>query len=334
MTNTSGSTFRRGIRKRLVIIAILSMGLLSGSVASLLVVPDSAPSLDVVQSDASNCAYIPWGDPVFTETNEVVYVWPNWMVAAFKDGGEWISSPTGHAWKVTGDTVGAASLHVEVDRMRLTNNAVLNFTVGTGTVASVCLDLYDSDEVVIVSNIWSDFLAGFATDTVMTLAIPFKSYPGAVGISLRCDTGTVTIIDSLLCIDLNGDNSDDSPGGHLDLSAVSTTNGIPFEEGGSFDQTSMVIRGEEPISPVDITDSNQNARVGGRVIYVEQKIGSDSWSGLVPTSRTNSGPKKTIASGCAALQSNDTLVIRSGNYNESLDVTASMNVRIEGDVRF
>jgi len=289
---------------------------------------------DGVGSNLLNCAYIPWGDPNYTETNEVAYLWPNWMVAAFKDGGEWISNPTGHAWKVTGVTVGSVSLHMEVDRAWLTNNAVLIFTVGTGTVASVSLDLYDSNEVVIVSNIWSELLVGLETNTIQTVAIPFESYPGAVGINLRCDTGAVTILDSLLCIDQWGAGSDVLQTDHLDLTAVFSTGGISLvNTSGTLDQSTITIGGQEPDSfPVDITVSNQNSRVGGRIIYVEQKIGRDSWSGLVSTSRANNGPKKTIAAGCAALQSNDTLVIREGDYRENVYFTGSGNVRFEGNV--
>ncbi len=45
--------------------------------------------LDNGDSNPVSRASIPWGNPAFTRTNDVVYTWPDWMVAAYRIGGGW-----------------------------------------------------------------------------------------------------------------------------------------------------------------------------------------------------------------------------------------------------
>ena len=146
-------------------------------------------------------AYIPWGDPCFAKTNDVSYAWPIWMVAAFRDGGEWIVTSNYYAWHVPAETIGSSTLHMEVDRDVLTNNAILKFSVAASVDASLYLDLYDCNEFVVVSNLGANLVADLGTNITRIVDVPFESYPTVVGLKLRRETGAMTVGDGLLYVD-------------------------------------------------------------------------------------------------------------------------------------
>jgi len=111
----------------------------------------------------------------------------------------------------------------------------------------------------------------------------------------------------------------------------------------------------------DGDDRDENSKI----IYVDQKNGNDSYSGRSssagkagspqarpPCANTNSklegeavasrsgstavqkGPKKTIRAGFGIAKPGDTIVIRSGNYNENLNISGkNMKVIIAGNVK-
>ena len=72
---------------------------------------------------------------------------------------------------------------------------------------------------------------------------------------------------------------------------------------------------------------------GRKLIYVNKHEGDDRLSGLLPTVFGKEGPKKTIASGLLATQPGGTMIVKSGNYGEHLNVSGrDIHVRIEGSV--
>jgi len=71
----------------------------------------------------------------------------------------------------------------------------------------------------------------------------------------------------------------------------------------------------------------------GRIIYVDQKQGNDSYSGRLDDVSVDDGPKKTIRAGLAAVPSGGVLVIAGGHYAESFNVAGRKTfVRCQGTV--
>ena len=66
----------------------------------------------------------------------------------------------------------------------------------------------------------------------------------------------------------------------------------------------------------------------GRIIYVDQRTGSDARAGRSFVCSAGDGPKKTIGAGLGAVEDGGCLVIKPGSYGESLDI-AGRNVRVE-----
>ena len=295
---------------------------------------------DDVDFNPLSRAFIPWGDPWFTQTNDVTYTWPKWMIAAYCDGGEWVWSSVGHAWKAE-DVPGSPSLHMEVDRELLTNNAVLKFSVSADSTASLFLDLYDSNEVIVASNVGANLLSDIGTNAVRSVVVPFEFFPEAVGLRLRCERGRVFIGDSLLYVDQNGDGYDSDQALQLGIPDIATSQksalgdiGTPMQPMPSDITQLPVIKRKKTVAQGSISSESQVRSTGARIIYVDKSLGNDTWSGAIPSVQTNDGPKKSISAGRAHLQKSDTLVIRTGSYKEDLDISGlDVEVRIEGDVK-
>ena len=295
---------------------------------------------DDVDVNPLSRAFIPWGDPWFTQTNDVTYTWPKWMIAAYCDGGEWVWSSVGHAWKAE-DLAGSPSLHMEVDRELLTNNAVLKFSVSADSTASLFLDLYDGNEVIVASNVGANLLIDLGTNAIRSVVVPFESFPEAVGLRLRCERGRVFIGDSLLYVDQNGDGYDSDQALQLGILDVAPNpkstlgnNGTPTQSTPSDITQLPVIKRRKITSQSSTSSASQVKSTGTRIIYVDKSLGNDTWSGASPSVQTNDGPKKSISAGRAHLQKSGTLVIRTGTYKEDLDISGlDVDVLIEGDVK-
>jgi len=67
---------------------------------------------DGLDSNALSRAFIGWGDPLFTYTNEYRYTGPDWWLGAYKVGGQWTTNEP-YAWHVAGGT-STASLRIDL----------------------------------------------------------------------------------------------------------------------------------------------------------------------------------------------------------------------------
>ena len=162
---------------------------------------------DGADSNPVSRAVMPWGDDFFTRTNEVVYAWPDWMVSAYKTGGEWQAAPA--CWWVPASETGFASLNVEVDRDVLTNDLRLRLPLAASPGAALYLDLYDPDECVVASNLCGgNLLADVGTGLVKTLNVPLETFTNAVGLRLRREAGAVAVGETVAYVDLDGDGLD------------------------------------------------------------------------------------------------------------------------------
>lgn len=85
----------------------------------------------------------------------------------------------------------------------------------------------------------------------------------------------------------------------------------------------MELTNSEPVQAISV----------GRVIYVDQRVGNDSFSGRHSVAVSQDGPKKTIRAGLGEMAEGGIMVIRSGTYSENLDVVGrDVHVSIDGHV--
>lgn len=84
------------------------------------------------------------------------------------------------------------------------------------------------------------------------------------------------------------------------------------------------------------SNSSDSRTRGGRFIYVDQKIGSDSNDGLLCYNMAAAGPKATIHAAMAAASKGDTIVVNEGAYREGTISIAGkpFNLKTVGTVKF
>jgi len=329
-------------------------------------------------------AYLQWGNPHFTTGDEYEYAHPNWLLGAYKNGGEWIYDPetTQSCWYVSGHGgKGVDSLSIDLDRTILTNNLrhavrlgraaqpvwpsdslnVASREYGDGTTSSrsvwpeVSIDLLDTNGMVIAENLFGNLLsvsnmtrdvvipaeAGIQSNSaILLLNIPTEKFPSAAVIQLRCKTGELAVYEGLLYIDEDGDGLDADQERQLntsDYSIDSNNNGTNdydecFNSGSSTNNPGGGGGGDDG-DDHDGDGDEENKKKG--VIYVDQAKGNDNLTGRAPdVSANKKGPKKTVHGGLSIAETNDTIIIRSGTYNENLNIQGKdVKVIIEGKVR-
>jgi len=349
---------------------------------------------DLVDSNAVSRAWLQWGNPHFTTGDEYEYAHPDWLLGAYKNGGEWIYDPetTQSCWYVSGHGgKGVDSLCVDLDRTILTNN--LRYAVRLGRAAQparpsdsnlasresgdgptssrsvwpeVSIDLLDTNGMVIAENLFGNLLsasnsycggtrsaclgeatgedrvasADSANDLVLILNVPLATFPSAAVIQLRCKTGVLAVYEGLLYIDEDGDGLDadqECQLGTSDYSVDSNGNGINdydecFNSGSSTNNPGG--GGGDDSGDGDDHDGDEKNKKKG-VIYVDQAKGNDNLTGRAPdVSANKKGPKKTVHGGLSIAETNDTIIIRSGTYNENLNIQGkNVKVIIEGNVK-
>lgn len=244
--------------------------------------------VDAADSHPVSRAVIPWGDPVFTRTNETFYTWPAWMVAAFKMGGGWDTNLPG--WRAAGVDGGGVCL--EVNRAVLTNDLRMQLWVAGGAGAGLCVDLYDTNGAVLATNVMGNLLQDPGTGSVKVLSVPLESNSWAVGLWIRHTAGEVTIGETVLYVDRDGDGLDaeqERQLGSFDTCSDSDADGIAdgVEAG----------RGTDPANP-----AHRNA-----FLYGNSDAGHDGFDGLSALAGGGHGPKRTLVSAIDAAYAGDTI---------------------------
>ena len=185
---------------------------------------------DDVDSNALSRLFIDWGASLYTYGDKYEYTGPNWWLSAFKVDGEWNSTnPT--AWHVASSvTAGEGSLNIEINRNILTNDIILDLKLYDHPNASLYIDLYDIASQTIATNIYGNILSGTEKTVQQKYSIPLESYINVAGILLRRGFGAITVYESLLYIDQDGDGLD------IDQEIVTLLAGDLWQAGNSYQQ--------------------------------------------------------------------------------------------------
>lgn len=172
--------------------------------------------VDGADSNALSRAVFYWGDSAWCQSNDYVYTGPAWWLAAAKENGEWASNRCWHvAWWRPVDT---GRLLIDVDRAVLTNDTVLDLYFCHAVGASLHVDLLDTNGLVVASNLVGNLMQPINTDDIARVSVPWSSNAAAARLALRRGSGTVTIYDSSLYIDRDGDGLDEDQETQLGLS--------------------------------------------------------------------------------------------------------------------
>lgn len=190
-------------------------------------------------------AYLDWGNPTWTngDYHELTYAFPAWMSMAFKVGGEWLTNAPS-CWHVDSSDTNEVELYMEVDRTVITNDMVLSIALFDHAGASLYVDLLDSNLVTVAANLFGNILAGSATSSNVVGSIPFESYADAVAISLRRGSGEMTVYDSMLYIDRDGDGLDREQ----EIQLGTSDNDGDSDHDGLSDYAEVFIYGTNPLS--------------------------------------------------------------------------------------
>ncbi|MDO9541976.1 MAG: FlgD immunoglobulin-like domain containing protein [Kiritimatiellia bacterium] len=202
--------------------------------------PDACPSLARAVDNEISRAVLTFY-PSFTDGDYLRYLWPGWMVAAFKAGGEW--EPSLPAWYVPAGTSG--KLCLIVNRSLLPHDVVLELEFYDDPNASLFVDLVNnSGEVLISSELVGNLMDGSGTIVRKAINLPLENYPEAVGIHLRA-TGELFLLEVLLFEDRENDGLDASQEAALgtsDLMVDSSGDGIS-------DYDEVFVYGTNPAKP-------------------------------------------------------------------------------------
>jgi hypothetical protein len=201
---------------------------------------------DNVDSNAISRAYIQWGAPNFTVDDAYEYAHPAWLLGAYKVDGDWLTN-TPTCWHVSSNqTDNVGSLNVDLDRSILTtNNLRYKITFFDHLNASLYVDLIDTNEVVVASNLFGNLnYNGSNVESTVTLNIPLAAYSNAAVIHLRRGIGESTVYVALLCVDEDGDGLDREQEAQLGTSDYDTDS----DDDGLSDYDEVFVYGTNPMN--------------------------------------------------------------------------------------
>jgi len=246
------------------------------------------------------------------------------------------------------------SLCVDLERGILTNNLYYALNCSFGANSALYLNLRDTNGAVLVESgnllaVTNAIWYADGTNAILLFDVPTAEYLSAAVVQLTCHSrgsgnpvsselnspGDTIVHESLLFINDGSDlwlsegqgnvMTNYSNGSSLsnfydwvkENNGGSSTNNPGGGDGGG---------GNEP---------RDDGQIKTGVIYVDQATGNDQFTGRASVISANKkGPKKTVRGGLSIAGTTETIVIRSGDYRENLDIRGKdVKVVIEGNVR-
>lgn len=160
---------------------------------------------DSIDANPLSRAVFLWSNPTFATGDSYLYTGPLWWNNAFRVDGAW----TTNGWEAgNGLSNNTGSLNIQVLRSLLTNDAVLDVELFDSTNASLYAALCDSNQAIIVNDLYGNIVTGSQEVVIRRLSIPFSSYSNASILRLWRGTGDITVYSSLMYIDEDGDGLD------------------------------------------------------------------------------------------------------------------------------
>ena len=238
-----------------------------------------------------------------------------------------------------------ASLCVALDRTKLLANNNLECAIHYFDAdLYLFIDLLDANGLAKAENIYGNLLTGSGEDKIINLRVPLVDYPDAAAIQLRYDEKNTAVYESRIYVG-------ESEGR---LAVVQESCNSESGHGKEVNEFGLIASGSYPAVATQTTAGNDNLKEAeqdkpsqdnavatsilnntGNILFVDQIVGDDQFSGRLPVVSGQDGPKRTIRNGLAAAEGKNTLVIKSGAYNEDLDIRniKNLEVVIEGDVK-
>ena len=288
--------------------------------------------------------YIQWDMPKSTATEgQYDSVHSDWFLGAYKSVSEYGSD---------GVSVNE-TLCVALDRTMLPiSNLEYTIHYFDAENSFLFLDLLAANGLVIAENLYGNLLDGSGEDRVISLDVPLAHFPDAAVIQLRCGAGEATVYESRIyacraavvvgasALDSGAENSNGVKNTALTTTGIAeASTPRSMSDCYSHDQASPERFAHAGNGNPDSGKSFLDSRVCGNdreegIIYVDQSIGDDGLTGRLRVVSGQDGPKRTIRNGLTVADDADTLIIKSGVYNENLDIKdRNVNVLIEGNVR-
>jgi hypothetical protein len=165
----------------------LAMGILIG-------IPFSSKAADGNPS----IAWIQWGNTNYTLTNNYIYPMPDWITAAFKNGGEWTNS----TWHVEASDTNPASLNIDI---------TTNTLPGLGMVvdyfdysnSALYVGYYDTNDQLLATNLFGNLIEQSNYWATICLPLALTNYSGIAGIRIYSASGEATVSNTFLYVDTN-----------------------------------------------------------------------------------------------------------------------------------
>lgn len=250
--------------------------------------------LDGMDSNALSRAVMLWGTPKFTSTNDYFYTGPIWWNQGSKTNGNWETN----GWHVSAmDTSSDVRLNVDLQEGGPGCDVVLDLLLKDTSNAVLALDLYDTNDLLIVENLSSNLLTATGETNWMRLSIPLSTYTNAARISFHRINGEIHIFDTLLYVDIDGDGLDSDQEVQLGTSDTNQDS----DSDGVFDYSETFIRLTDPADGQSVNT----------ILYANSKIGNDSYNGYAPSYEGGSiGPKLHIQAALDEAVSGDFIELR------------------------
>ncbi|MEM7393122.1 MAG: hypothetical protein AAF492_12325, partial [Verrucomicrobiota bacterium] len=150
---------------------------------------------DSSDSNPVSRAYLDWGNPQFTNGAIYRYTRPAWFFDAEQTNGTWqTSNPT--AWTVASNASGQGTLFLDLDRTQLVSDLVLRMKFFDHANSSLMIDLLDTNDNDVVTNLFGNLLNGSLTTNEFLYVLPFATNTNASVVRIRQVSGDITIYES------------------------------------------------------------------------------------------------------------------------------------------
>jgi len=274
----------------------------------------------LAEADTNNpsLAMFPWGDPQYTDGGVNVFPRPPWALAAWMDGGLWITNDTWYGWQpgLGGwqPELATSRLLIHLDRALIASNLWIA-VAGTGEPSATMLaGFYDQDLRAVSQPV---VLQVSAAVPWFTNRIDLSSMPSASVVSLLSTNGMMRIFGTVLYQERAAQEDE---GTSISACAAETSEtAAPSGHTGMDTEVRTVVAGSttNAITPRSFVLTSA-VHPGPRIWHVDCIAGNDLHDGTIEVHvpSTLTGPKRTIAAALRQAVPGDTIFIAAGVYPE------------------